>query len=134
MHFFDHGFKECPQTSIQDRCNPLEAEMVLRCAKYLLRMGHAPAKIAVLTMHKGQLIKLKAMIKEQFPKLKQIYLSTVENFQGDQIEIVLLSLMRSDVNDLRGFFIESRLMSVALSRASQGKLTRTLHFRAQSVS
>ena len=62
--FLNHGVQEDSDTRVRDRHdpsskeskrNPFEAEMVLRCVKYLGQQGYAPDRIVVLTPYLGQL-------------------------------------------------------------------------------
>ncbi|KAK3752811.1 hypothetical protein QZH41_005176 [Actinostola sp. cb2023] len=64
------------------------------------RMGYEPAKITLLTMYTGQLIALRNLMpKERFEGVR---VTAVDNFQGEENEIILLSLLWKDVvNDMK---------------------------------
>ena len=49
-----------------------------------------------------------------------VRVSTVDNFQGEENDIILLSLVRSNSDNNVGFLKEENRVCVALSRARQG--------------
>ncbi len=52
--------------------------------------------------------------------MKAIRITTVDNYQGEENDIILLSLVRSNVRDEIGFLKVSNRVCVALSRARCG--------------
>ncbi|XP_046560626.1 NFX1-type zinc finger-containing protein 1-like isoform X1 [Haliotis rubra] len=75
-------------------------------------------KITVLTTYAGQQHKIRKLMRQgNFPDVK---LTVVDNYQGEENDIVLLSLVRSNPEGSVGFLkIENRIC-VALSRAKIG--------------
>ena len=63
-------------------------------AALLVGSGYAPAKITVLSAYVGQLIALRAGFAAC--GLDGLVLSTVDAYQGEENDIVLLSLVRSN--------------------------------------
>ena len=111
-------------------------------ALYLLRQGYRPEQITVITMYTGQLLEVKRQVRElvdrnapfplqadaaQLPllrptleKLRAIRVCAVDNFQGEENDIILLSLVRSNKEQQIGFLAEDNRICVALSRAKLG--------------
>jgi ATP-dependent RNA/DNA helicase IGHMBP2 len=66
---------------------------------------------ALITPYSGQV----ALAKERFPK--NLRISTVDSFQGQECEIVFISLVRSNDECNLGFLKDYRRMNVAMTRA-----------------
>ncbi|CAI7567741.1 unnamed protein product [Penicillium glandicola] len=121
--------------------NLFEAEIVLKIVKYLGQQGYGTDKLVVLTPYLGQLSLLKDTLgKQNDPVLndidsydlvkaglmsqasashskRQIKLSTIDNFQGEESEIVIASLTRSNKTGDIGFMAAPERLNVLLSRA-----------------
>jgi helicase required for RNAi-mediated heterochromatin assembly 1 len=57
----------------------------------------------------------------EYPLLRNVKILTVDNYQGEENKIVLLSLVRSNNQNSIGFLGISNRICVALSRAKEGK-------------
>lgn len=98
--------------------NDHEAEYLAALCKYLLQQGYQPNQITVLVTYMGQFrVMKKSMPLEQFEGVR---VSTVDNFQGEENDIILLSLVRSNNIGKIGFLQEENRVCVALSRAKHG--------------
>ena len=118
MFFIEHNEEEQHDGETRSHQNPHEASFVARLCRYLLLQGYAPDKITVLTTYSGQLFELRArMPKTEFAGVR---VCVVDNYQGEENDIVLLSLVRSNDNDNMGFLTEDNRVCVALSRARVG--------------
>jgi superfamily I DNA and/or RNA helicase len=63
------------------------------------------------------------MIKEMHSEeLRQVHVTVVDNFQGEENDIILLSLVRSNPEGRIGFLATENRVCVALSRARMGFL------------
>lgn len=88
---------------------------------YLVLQGYARDRIVILTTYKGQkdliceIINKKAAWHELFGSPSRV--ATVDKYQGQHNDIVILSLVRSKSP---GFIIDEKRLVVALSRASIG--------------
>ena len=81
------------------------------------------SQITVLTMYLGQMAEIKKKLKEN--KMEQIKVTTVDNYQGEENDIILLSLVRSNSERKIGFLEVKNRVCVALSRAKKGILNNT---------
>uniref|UniRef100_A0A8D8TX39 NFX1-type zinc finger-containing protein 1 n=1 Tax=Cacopsylla melanoneura TaxID=428564 RepID=A0A8D8TX39_9HEMI len=119
LFFVTHEVDELKDDTIQSYRNPHEGDFVLELAQYLLLQGYSSDEITILTTYSGQLIYLK-MEKKTMPQLSDVRLTTVDNYQGEECQIILLSLVRSNPEDKIGFLATSNRVCVALSRAKKG--------------
>ena len=118
MFFVDHCQLESLNGNLQSFSNPHEATFLKSLCMYLLQQGYGRHQITILTMYIGQLLLLQEkMPRNQFEGIK---ICTVDNFQGEENDIILLSLVRSNLEGRIGFLSESNRICVALSRARKG--------------
>ncbi|KAG0349212.1 hypothetical protein BG004_000867 [Podila humilis] len=100
--------------------NTHEANMIARLSVYILQQGYDPSEITILTMYSGQ----RSLIMDKLRKAphdaaREIRVSTVDGFQGEENEVILLSLVRSNSNGSIGFLKTSNRVCVGLSRAKK---------------
>ena len=72
-----------------------------------------PARTAFISPYNGQV----AAAKEALPK--EMRISTIDSFQGQEKEIIILSLVRSNEDGDIGFLKDYRRMNVAITRAKE---------------
>ena len=118
LFFIDHSELEVQVDGLQSYSNPHEADFLVALCKYLLQQGYRRSQITVLTMYIGQLL----LLQEKMPRetFGGVRVCAVDNFQGEENDIILLSLVRSNDERKIGFLNESNRICVALSRARQG--------------
>ena len=118
LFFIDHCQPENFVGFLQSYSNRHEAEYLVALCKYLLLQGYHTNQITILTMYTGQLL----LLQEKMPRraFEGVRVCAVDNFQGEENDIILLSLVRSNSEGRIGFLGESNRICVALSRARQG--------------
>ncbi|KAI9099988.1 hypothetical protein DFS34DRAFT_684986 [Phlyctochytrium arcticum] len=104
------------------RVNRVEATMAVKLAKYLVNRGVSKTSIAILTPSKDQMMLLQSMLVQE--KLHEgsdssIRVSTVDQFQGDEADIIIASLA-IDSKSHMSFVKSANRMIVLLSRARLG--------------
>ncbi|NXD26029.1 ZNFX1 protein, partial [Spelaeornis formosus] len=118
VFFVEH---EVPEQEIQEgksHQNPHEARFIVELCKYLLCQGYEPSQITILTTYTGQLFCLhKLMPAKVFHGVK---VHVVDKYQGEENDIILLSLVRSNKQERPGFLQIPNRICVALSRAKKG--------------
>ncbi|KXJ90528.1 P-loop containing nucleoside triphosphate hydrolase protein, partial [Microdochium bolleyi] len=122
--FFHHVWSETTDENFS-KFNETEADMVISFVKYLLMNGIKPEKITILTFYRGQCKKLlsearRQLLRWSFPDRS---IRTVDSYQGEENDIVILSLVRSNGASgphKTGFAGEKNRGVVAISRAKQG--------------
>ena len=98
--------------------NVHEADYLVALCQYFLKQGYDQSQITLLTMYRGQLLALKQRMKRK--DFEGIRVAAVDDFQGEENDIILLSLVRSNSDGSIGFLnIENRIC-VSLSRARMG--------------
>jgi len=101
------------------KMNPFEAFYLAKFAEYLIKQKQfAPEQITILSMYLGQMGEIKKNLKSI--KLAGVKCTTVDNYQGEENEIILLSLVRSNKEEKIGFLSVENRICVALSRAKRG--------------
>ena len=106
------------------RANTYEAVFATRLARHLLLNGVPAEDIVILAMYQGQVTALRAAVRETpgaaTTGLPGVRIKTVDNFQGEEARVVILSLVRSNSERNIGFVKEPNRLCVALSRAKHG--------------
>ncbi|XP_070581257.1 NFX1-type zinc finger-containing protein 1-like [Ptychodera flava] len=118
IFFVDHKFEEDSVTDTKSKSNLHEVRFLTALCKYFLQQGYAPSQITILTTYTGQLFTFKKYMPKRF--YQGVRVSVVDNFQGEENDIILLSLVRSNVEGKIGFLKISNRICVALSRAKKG--------------
>ncbi|KAK6429478.1 hypothetical protein LTR95_014375 [Oleoguttula sp. CCFEE 5521] len=121
--------------------NEWESFMILKIVRYMAQQGYGTAQQVVLTPYLGQLNRLRQELSadsdpvlndlDSFDLIKAglmsapsaakgkrpLRLSTIDNYQGEESEIVIASLTRSNSNGDIGFMVSPERLNVLLSRA-----------------
>ena len=74
--------------------NTHEAEFTKSLCRYFLQQGYDASRITILTGYAGQLIKLKSIMPKK--DFEGVRVTVVDNFQGEENDIIILSLVRSN--------------------------------------
>ncbi|XP_066250073.1 probable RNA helicase armi [Euwallacea similis] len=102
--------------------NPHEAAQVFYYMNEFLRLGVQASAIGIITPYVKQVREIRAILREaEFPMPK---VGTVDDFQGQEFDIILLSTVRSssdflpcDLQHSLGFVSSPRRLNVAISRS-----------------
>jgi len=106
------GYDEEKEPDGESRLNPSEAGLVARKVRAILELGVRPEDIAVIAPYAAQVRRLRQQL--AMPGLE---IDSVDGFQGREKEVVVLSLVRSNLEGEIGFLADVRRMNVALTRA-----------------
>lgn len=120
LFFIDHSSYEDPNEDqdLLSHSNKFEVDYIVGLCRYLLKQGYKPEQITILTMYKGQLLKFKKrMPRAEFGGVR---VAAVDDFQGEENDIILLSLVRSNSDGNIGFLRDQNRVCVSLSRAKWG--------------
>ncbi|XP_004547697.3 NFX1-type zinc finger-containing protein 1 [Maylandia zebra] len=118
LYFVDHNHLEEEIRDGKSHQNRHEAMFVVALCRYFLLQDYKPEQITILTTYTGQLHCLrKHMPAKEFAGVK---VHVVDKYQGEENDIVLLSLVRSNRQSKVGFLNISNRVCVALSRAKKG--------------
>ncbi len=120
LFFIDHAHPEelSNEKDMKTHVNKYEAEYLVELCHYLLKQGYSPKDITILTMYRGQLLELRKRMKRQH--FGGVRVAAVDDYQGEENEIILLSLVRSNNEGKIGFLKIENRVCVSLSRAKKG--------------
>ncbi|EGD92834.1 DEAD box helicase [Trichophyton tonsurans CBS 112818] len=119
-YFFTHEWTESSD-SLSSRYNQKEAKMIVGFYVYLHMNGVPLEDITILTFYNGQRkLILKALKENKLFQGQYTKVVTVDSYQGEENEVVILSLVRSNEADNIGFLANENRVCVALSRAKRG--------------
>ena len=108
------------------RTNPAEARQALQALRnYIERIGrdrilHERLDIGIISPYKGQVQLLRRMLRRDSywkPLRQLISVNTVDGFQGQERDIILISMVRNNEQGQVGFLSDLRRMNVAITRA-----------------
>lgn len=98
-----------------------EVQYLLKLARYLILNGYEPGDITILAAYTAQMFLFCKLKKEHYNNLlENIKITVLDNYQGEENKIVLLSLVRNNEENNIGFLRLQNRVCVALSRAKQG--------------
>ncbi|MGX7689215.1 AAA domain-containing protein [Flectobacillus roseus] len=108
--------------------NPEEAQLLVKHLTQLIenykveKPDSAAPSIAVISPYKQQVLELQQLvqhsgIEEKF--LKRISVNTIDSFQGQERDIVYISMVRNNAEGEIGFLSDIRRMNVAMTRAKK---------------
>jgi superfamily I DNA and/or RNA helicase len=144
--FFDHQNEEsndCKYDNVvnHSRKNLFEAKMCIYLVSYFLLQGYEDKQIVILTPYSGQLRQIEIEMADKYNVIlckndqkddyadnsrinaqNSIRISTVDNFQGEEADIVIISLVRSNLEGSIGFVGRRERVNVMLSRAKQAMI------------
>jgi hypothetical protein len=119
VYFINHSFEEQRDDELKSVSNEHEARFVIALGNYLVQQGYSTSQITILTPYMGQVFVIRRLMKER-PIMNGVHVCPIDNFQGEENDIVLLSLVRSNEHKKIGFLKEENRICVALSRAKIG--------------
>ncbi|XP_059483772.1 NFX1-type zinc finger-containing protein 1-like [Neocloeon triangulifer] len=125
VSFVTHKFPESQFKNGHSKMNEHEATFLVALCKHLLKQdGYKPDDVTILTTYKGQMFHIKDIISndesEQALDLSYVRVAVVDDYQGEECNIILLSLVRGNHNGNIGFLANENRVCVALSRAKHG--------------
>lgn len=106
------GYNEEAGENNESLVNKEEAALIKRHLQSWVHLSPS-TDIAVISPYRAQVEWLEAELKE----LENVTVNTVDSFQGQEREVVYISLVRSNENSEIGFLKDYRRMNVAMTRA-----------------
>jgi superfamily I DNA and/or RNA helicase len=125
MEFVDTagcGFTE-EQSESRSTFNKEEAGLLLKHLRQLLENGGSAlsgCSIGIISPYRAQVRLINSMVSEDpffKPWTSNMQIASVDGFQGQERDILYLSMVRSNSNSEIGFLSDTRRMNVALTRA-----------------
>ncbi|GAA5795204.1 hypothetical protein HPULCUR_000558 [Helicostylum pulchrum] len=88
--------------------NPYETEIIKKYIAKLINDGIKPKQIAVITPYRAQVAKIVSELNDNWGNIE---VGTVDGFQGKEKEVIILSLVRSNLELDVGFLAERRRLN-----------------------
>ncbi|CAH2096340.1 unnamed protein product [Euphydryas editha] len=119
LFFFTHDYKEEVEEESSSKTNKKEADMTLSLANYIMQQGYEPEDVTILAAYSGQMFYMRKQ-RLLYTQLSKVKITVVDNYQGEESKIILLSLVRNNDQNKIGFLGMANRICVALSRAKEG--------------
>ncbi|XP_001949970.2 NFX1-type zinc finger-containing protein 1 [Acyrthosiphon pisum] len=119
VFFLNHNLYENEVEEISSKSNDHEARFLIMFARHLILQGYKTDQVTILTTYSGQLFQIRSLRKKH-AILEGMKITVVDNYQGEESDIILLSLVRSNEKGNVGFLKTENRICVALSRAKYG--------------
>ncbi|KAF5286003.1 hypothetical protein FQR65_LT13000 [Abscondita terminalis] len=119
LYFIDHKFEE-KETNDSSKINEHEAKFLIAFARYLIQNGYKPNEVTILAAYSGQMFVLWKEQQKCSDLIKDVRITVLDNYQGEESKIILLSLVRNNKEGKIGFLKIENRVCVALSRAREG--------------
>lgn len=122
----DLGFMEDQKTEssspnkndiFNSKSNINEVYIALKHIERLINVLHLKEEhIGIITPYQAQVQQMRYHINEKYPNIE---IHTVDGFQGNEKECIILSLVRFNENNELGFVKDERRLNVAITRAKR---------------
>ncbi|VDO24554.1 unnamed protein product [Onchocerca flexuosa] len=120
LYFINHLQKEDVFLSTSHK-NSFEGDFMVSLSAYFIQQGYACSQITLLCTYTAQANYVRTQVMLKFSDESSFPLvETVDNYQGKENDIIILSLVRSQPSDNIGFLKVSNRVCVALSRSKLG--------------
>lgn len=117
------GFNESLNKETQSYNNPDEFNILKKHLFNLLEQfgGKNLPSVGIISPYREQVIYMKeeALKDEEFKKYTSININTIDSFQGQERDVIYISLVRSNDAGEIGFLSDYRRMNVAMTRAKK---------------
>lgn len=117
--FMKHNHFEDDEGESHSHLNTFEANFVAALCAHLVKSGYDESQITVLSPYLGQVRLLKQKLRRDV-STTNVHITAVDNFQGEENDIIVISLVRSNRNKSMGFLAVENRINVALTRARHG--------------
>ena len=101
--------------------NLTEAEIIFQLIPKLIELKIEIKNIGIITPYNGQKALLRKYF-ESFEYLKDIQIESVDGFQGQEKDIIIVSTVRNNLYGSIGFLKSERRLNVTLTRAKYGMI------------
>lgn len=109
------GFEESGDEDGSSKSNHEEARVVEAHLDQLLFSLGSNDSVAVISPYRGQVL----LLQERFSGHEKVVVNTIDSFQGQERDVVYISLVRSNERGEIGFLKDYRRMNVAMTRAKK---------------
>ncbi|KAL4497973.1 hypothetical protein ABPG72_014830 [Tetrahymena utriculariae] len=119
MYLISHNQSEESIENSTSKKNVYEANYAIKLAQYIIMQKQfKEEEITILSMYLGQSQLIRKLARQE--KISRIKISSVDNYQGEENEIIILSLVRSNQGKKLGYTKTENRINVSFSRAKRG--------------
>lgn len=109
------GYEESSAEKSGSRTNPGEAELLKKHLNQLLLTFGDQLDVGIISPYRAQV----ELIKEMIEPKENLVIQTIDGFQGQEKDVIYISLVRSNAEGNIGFLSDRRRMNVAMTRAKK---------------
>lgn len=107
------GYDEKTAEDSDSRCNPEEIGVIRKHLDEILQHAERSFSIGIISPYRAQVDLLRA----EFAGMDGVTVNTIDSFQGQERDIIYISMVRSNERSEIGFLRDYRRMNVAMTRA-----------------
>jgi superfamily I DNA and/or RNA helicase len=107
------GFEEESGDGGDSRCNPEEVSLLRKHFDQLKQENQGNWSAAIISPYRAQV----ELLQKEFASAPGVSVNTIDSFQGQERDVVYISLVRSNDKSEIGFLRDYRRMNVAMTRA-----------------
>lgn len=111
------GFNEVLNPKSKSYYNPDEINILISHLNLYLTQIEENVSIGIISPYKEQVIEIEKSLDKNNYHNSNIFIDTIDGFQGQEKDIIYISLVRSNENNEIGFLSDIRRMNVAMTRA-----------------
>jgi superfamily I DNA and/or RNA helicase len=109
------GFDEEMGKQGASKLNTGEAQILEKCYEQLKSEAAEEFNLAIISPYQGQV----RLLRENIANSDRVTIDTIDSFQGQERDVVIISLVRSNPEGEIGFLKDYRRMNVAMTRAKK---------------
>ncbi len=109
------SFEEQASDEGASRCNPEEVQLIRKHFNQMIDGVETSFTVGVISPYRAQV----ELLQNEFAAQKFVTVNTVDSFQGQERDIIYISMVRSNDKSEIGFLKDYRRMNVAMTRAKK---------------
>ena len=111
------GFEEKKDKESLSLYNQGEIELINKLLEQHILIYNNEYSIGIISPYRQQVERMTENIKKSYDFLPNVKIDTIDSFQGQERDLIIISLVRSNENAEIGFLKDYRRLNVALTRA-----------------
>lgn len=113
------GFEEKKDKESLSLYNQGEIDLVKKLLEQHLAIHQTEFSIGIISPYRQQVERLSESINKAYDFLPNVKIDTIDSFQGQERDLIIISLVRSNESSEIGFLKDYRRLNVALTRAKK---------------
>lgn len=113
------GFEEKKDKESLSLYNQGEIDLVKKLLEQHLTIHQTEFSIGIISPYRQQVERLSESINKAYDFLPNVKIDTIDSFQGQERDLIIISLVRSNESSEIGFLKDYRRLNVALTRAKK---------------